>query len=200
MFDADLHSRRSASPSIHLYHQQVLLPSRNVLSPFVVITNKRSPYIKSRHNTYAVTQTSTSPYHSTQYSHRHSTMDHHKEEHADLLPPSGSNDDTFPAVAPWSEAGHSSSSATLVEPTARRIRLGGTLGVIAYLLFGAALTAVLHHVYLFILRGRTVSSQFWIKNSSNVLSTLVQWLCRASISVSLTQLVSILYSNLTASD
>ncbi|KAK0241015.1 hypothetical protein EDD85DRAFT_948110 [Armillaria nabsnona] len=79
-------------------------------------------------------------------------MDHHKEEHTDLLPPSGPNNDPFPAVAPWSEAGHSSSSATLVEPlpTARRIRLGGTLGVIACLLFGAALTAVLHHVYLFI--------------------------------------------------
>ncbi len=71
-------------------------------------------------------------------------MDHHKEEHVDLLPPSGSNDDTFPAVAPWSEAGHSSLSATLVEPTARRIRLGSTLGVIAYLLFGAAPCLPIH--------------------------------------------------------
>ncbi|PBK65004.1 hypothetical protein ARMSODRAFT_1053310 [Armillaria solidipes] len=72
---------------------------------------------------------------------------------------------------------------------ARRIRLGGTPGVIAGLLFGAALTAGLHHVYLFVLQGRTVSSQFWTKNSSNVLSALVQWLCTASVSVSLTQLI-----------
>ncbi|KAK0505466.1 hypothetical protein EDD18DRAFT_1326541 [Armillaria luteobubalina] len=112
-------------------------------------------------------------------------MDDRREEHVDLLPPSGSNNDPFPAVAPWSIAGHSSSSATLVEPlpTAQLIRLGGTPGVIAGLLFGAALTAVLHHIYLFILRGHTVSGQFWIKNSSNVLSTLVQWLCRGSISI-----------------
>ncbi|KAK0431390.1 hypothetical protein EV421DRAFT_2024551 [Armillaria borealis] len=121
------------------------------------------------------------------------TMDHHKEESADLLSPSESNDGpSFPASATWSEAGISSPSATLVEPpfnTPQRIRLGGTPGVIAGLLFGAALTALLHHVYLFILRGRTVSGQFWIKNSSNVLSTLVQWLCMGSVSVSLTQLI-----------
>ncbi|PBK64997.1 hypothetical protein ARMSODRAFT_1022702 [Armillaria solidipes] len=119
-------------------------------------------------------------------------MDHHKDERADLLPPSGINDDpTFPASATWSEARHSSSSATPValQPTTRQIRLGGTPGVIAGLLLGAALTAVLHHVYLFILRGRTVSAQFWIKNSSNALSTLVQWLCMGSVSVSLTQLI-----------
>ncbi|KAK0207466.1 hypothetical protein IW262DRAFT_1302681 [Armillaria fumosa] len=74
-----------------------------------------------------------------------------------------------------------------------------TPGVISGLLFSATLTAVLHHVYLFILQGHTVSGQFWIKNSSNALSTLVQWLCRGSISVSLTQLafelVSILAPN-----
>ncbi len=125
-------------------------------------------------------------------------MDCNKEERDDLLLPSGSNDDlSFPSTATWSEVGHSSSSATLVEPPpiARWIRLGGTPGVIAGLLFGAALTAVLHHIYLFILRGRTVSDQFWIKNSSNVLSMLVWWLCMGSVSVSLTQLVSILYSN-----
>ncbi|PBK65007.1 hypothetical protein ARMSODRAFT_1087652 [Armillaria solidipes] len=119
-------------------------------------------------------------------------MDCHKEERDDLLPPSGSNDGpSFPVSVTWSEAGYSSSSATLVQSpsTARRIRLGGTPGVIVGLLFGAALTAVLHHVYLFILRGRTVSGQFWIKNSSNALSTLVQWLCMGSISVSLTQLI-----------
>ncbi|KAK0431396.1 hypothetical protein EV421DRAFT_1927770 [Armillaria borealis] len=100
-------------------------------------------------------------------------MDRHKEERDDLLPPSGSNDGpSFPVSVTWSEAGYSSSSATLVQSpsTARRIRLRGTPGVIAGLLFGAALTAVLHHVYLFILRGRTVSGQFWIKNSSNALN------------------------------
>ncbi len=142
---------------------------------------------------------STSPYHSTQGSQWHSTMDHNKEEHDNLLPPSGSNNGpSFPVSVTWSEAGHSSSSATLVlsPSTARRIRLGGTPGVVASLLFGAALTAVLHHVYLFILRGRTMSGQFWIKNSSNVLSTLVQWLCMGSVLVSLTQVMSILYSDL----
>ncbi|KAK0194746.1 hypothetical protein F5146DRAFT_1132127 [Armillaria mellea] len=119
-------------------------------------------------------------------------MDHHREEHDDLLPPSGSNDDpAFPAAATWSETGHSSSPATLVESlsTAPQIRLGGTPAVVAGLLFGAALTAVLHHAYLSILRGRTVSAQFWIKNSSNALGTLVQWLCMGSVSVSLTQLI-----------
>ncbi|KAK0431398.1 hypothetical protein EV421DRAFT_1743149 [Armillaria borealis] len=120
-------------------------------------------------------------------------MDRHKEEHDDLLPPSGSNDGpSFPVSVTWSEAGYSSSSATLVQSpsTTRRIRLGRTPGVIAGLLFGAALTAVLHHVYLFILRGRTVSGQFWIKNSSNALSTLVQWLCMGHFA-----LVSILAPN-----
>ncbi|KAG7439749.1 uncharacterized protein BT62DRAFT_1010120 [Guyanagaster necrorhizus] len=70
----------------------------------------------------------------------------------------------------------------------------------AGLLLGAAFTAVLHHIYLFILRGHAVSGQSWIKNS-NALSTLVQWLCTASVSVSLTQPVnSILYSNLGSSE
>lgn len=129
-------------------------------------------------------------------------MYYHKEERADLLSLSGSNDQPFPASATWSEVGLSSSSATLVEslPTVRQIRLGGTPAVIASLLLGAALTAVLHHVYLFILQGRTVSGQFWIKNSSNALSTLVQWLCMGSVSVSLTQLVSISYSDLKVFD
>ncbi len=174
---------------------------------FLLLSSQRisaPPHIKSHRHTYASTQTSTLSYHSTQDSQRRSTMDHHNEERNDLLPPSGSNDDpSFPASATWSEAGHSSSSATMAQPpfnAAQRIRLGGTPGVIAGLLFGAALTAVLHHVYLFILRGRTVSNQFWIKNSSNALSTLVQWLCMGSVSVSLTQLVSISYSDLKAFD
>ncbi|KAK0184142.1 hypothetical protein F5146DRAFT_1145785 [Armillaria mellea] len=119
-------------------------------------------------------------------------MDHHREERDDLPPPSGSNDDpAFPSAATWSETGHSSSSATLVESlsTAPQIQLGGTPAAVAGLLFSAALTALLHHVFLSILRGRTVSAQFWIKNSSNALSTLVQWLCMGSVSVSLTQLI-----------
>ncbi len=64
------------------------------------------------------------------------------------------------------------------------------LAMIVRLLLGAAFTAMLHHVYLFILQGYAVSSQFWIKNSSNALSTLFQWLCAGSVSVSLPQLVS----------
>ncbi|PBK95112.1 hypothetical protein ARMGADRAFT_1077879 [Armillaria gallica] len=104
---------------------------------------------------------STLPYHSTQGSQQCSTMDHDKEECDDLLPPSGSNNGpSFPVSITWLEAGHSSSSATLVQPlsTAQQIQLGGTPGVIASLLFDAALTAVLHHVYLFILQGCTMSS------------------------------------------
>ncbi|KAK0437410.1 hypothetical protein EV421DRAFT_1975540 [Armillaria borealis] len=116
-------------------------------------------------------------------------MAHHREEHTDL--PSRSNDDlSFPTPAE-SEMDFSSLSATLSESahTAQRMRLGGTPALVAGLSLGAALTAVLHHIFLFILRGHTVSAQFWIKNSSNALSTLVQWLCTASVSVSLTQLI-----------
>ncbi|SJL15175.1 uncharacterized protein ARMOST_18661 [Armillaria ostoyae] len=119
-------------------------------------------------------------------------MDRHREEITDLLTPSGSNDDLSPPTREKSETNLSSSSATLVESPltpAQRIRLRGTPAVIAGLLLGAALTAVLHHVYLSKLRGRTVSGQFWIKNSSNALSTLVQWLCMGSVSLSLTQLI-----------
>ncbi|PBK65005.1 hypothetical protein ARMSODRAFT_1022709 [Armillaria solidipes] len=119
-------------------------------------------------------------------------MDRHREETTELLTPSGSNDDLSPPTQEKSETNPSSSSATLSESPlspAQRIRLRGTPGVIAGLLLGAALTAVLHHVYLSNLRGRTVSGQFWIKSSSNALSTLVQWLCMGSVSVSLTQLI-----------
>ncbi|KAK0207471.1 hypothetical protein IW262DRAFT_1419737 [Armillaria fumosa] len=139
-----------------------------------------------------VHQPSASSYYSTQDPQQSSTMNHHKEEYDDLLLPSRPNDGlSSSASATWSEARHSSSSATLAEspPTARRTWMAGTPSVIAGLLSGAALTAVLHHVYLFILQGRTVSGQFWIKNSSNVLSMLVQWLCMGSVSVSLTQLI-----------
>ncbi|KAK0194747.1 hypothetical protein F5146DRAFT_1171901 [Armillaria mellea] len=119
-------------------------------------------------------------------------MDYHKEERTSLLSPSVSDDElSFSSPATSSGDVYSFSSAALAEaqPTGRRTRLGGTPAVIAGLLFGAALTAVVHHVYLFILRGRIVSSQFWIKNCSNVLSALVQWLCIASLLVSLTQLI-----------
>ncbi|KAK0432423.1 hypothetical protein EV421DRAFT_1910929 [Armillaria borealis] len=119
-------------------------------------------------------------------------MDHHDEERVDLLTTSVSNDDlSLPPPSTSLEAGFSSSSATLLEstPTAQWIRLGGTPVVIAGLLFVATLGAVLHHLYLFILQGRAVSGQFWIKNSSNALSTFVQWLCMGSVSLSLTQLI-----------
>ncbi|KAK0241022.1 hypothetical protein EDD85DRAFT_764124 [Armillaria nabsnona] len=69
------------------------------------------------------------------------------------------------------------------------MRLRATPAIMDRLLLSAALIAVLHHVYLLILRGRTVSGQFWVKNSSNALSTLVQWLCMGSVSESLTQLI-----------
>ncbi|KAK0207467.1 hypothetical protein IW262DRAFT_1469412 [Armillaria fumosa] len=119
-------------------------------------------------------------------------MDYHKEERAYLLSPSGYGDDlSFSSPATSSEAVYSSSSNAFVESlfTARRIRLGGTLGVIVGLQFDAALTAGLHHEYLSVLQGRTVSGHFWVKSSSNVLSAVVQWLCMASISVSLMQLI-----------
>ncbi|PBK65001.1 hypothetical protein ARMSODRAFT_1022706 [Armillaria solidipes] len=119
-------------------------------------------------------------------------MNRHRGEIIELLTPSGSNDDLSLPTPEKSETNLSSSSATLFESPlspAQRIRLRGTPAVIAGLLFGAALTAVLHHVYLSKLRGRTVSGQFWIKNSSNALSTLVQWLFMGSVSVSLTQLI-----------
>ncbi|KAK0470980.1 hypothetical protein IW261DRAFT_1572500 [Armillaria novae-zelandiae] len=55
------------------------------------------------------------------------------------------------------------------------------------LLVISAATAILHHIYLSFLRNRDVKQQFWIKNSSNALSTSIQWLCAASLSLSLTQ-------------
>ncbi|PBK81946.1 hypothetical protein ARMGADRAFT_1090816 [Armillaria gallica] len=71
----------------------------------------------------------------------------------------------------------------------KKIRLSGPPLIMAVLLLAAAFTAILHHFYLTFLRGRDVQHQFWIKNSSNALSTLVQWLCAASVSTSLTQLI-----------
>ncbi len=58
------------------------------------------------------------------------------------------------------------------------------------MLLGAGLTAGIHHVFLTFLQGRDAQDQFWIRNSSNALSTLVHWLCAGSVSISLTQLVS----------
>ncbi|KAK0475403.1 hypothetical protein IW261DRAFT_1595410 [Armillaria novae-zelandiae] len=128
-----------------------------------------------------------SPYHSKQDLQRRSNMDHHTEERDYLLDSPSKHDDdiSFPRPTNSLEAVYSSSSTTLAEspPTARQIRPG----IIAGLLFGAALTAGLHHAYLSILEGRTVSCQFWIRSSSNVLSALVQCLCAASISVSITK-------------
>lgn len=53
---------------------------------------------------------------------------------------------------------------------------------------------LVHHFFLVFLRGPVVQQQLWMKNTSNALSTLVQGLCVASLSVSLTQLVSIFSS------
>ncbi len=49
----------------------------------------------------------------------------------------------------------------------------------------------MHHFFLVFLDGRQVEEQFWMKNTSNALSIVVQTLCVASVSVSLTQLVCI---------
>ncbi|KAK0505467.1 hypothetical protein EDD18DRAFT_338483 [Armillaria luteobubalina] len=139
----------------------------------------------------SVRQPSTWPYHSTQYLQQRSTTEYHKEERAYLLSPSKYGDDlSFSSPTTSPKAVYSSLSITLAESPvrARRIRSGGTARVIGRLLFGAALSG-LHHIYLSVLQGRTVSGQFWIKNSSNVLSTVVQWVFTASISVSLRQLI-----------
>ncbi|KAK0219265.1 hypothetical protein IW262DRAFT_1462925 [Armillaria fumosa] len=64
----------------------------------------------------------------------------------------------------------------------------GTPLMMVGLLVVAAATAALHHIYLSFLRSRDVKQQFWIKNSSNALSTSIQWLCAASLSLSVTQL------------
>ncbi|KAK0431400.1 hypothetical protein EV421DRAFT_2024556 [Armillaria borealis] len=103
-------------------------------------------------------------------------MEHSTEERTNLLTPLRYKEGlSFPTAAK-SETDFSPSSTTLPEShyKGQWIRLGITAAMIVGLLFGATFTAVLH---LFILRGRAVSSQFWIKNSSNALSTLVQWLC-----------------------
>ncbi|KAK0209695.1 hypothetical protein IW262DRAFT_1528555 [Armillaria fumosa] len=68
-------------------------------------------------------------------------------------------------------------------------RVGNTPLIIISLVIAAAATATLHHIYLSFLRGREVRQQFWIKNSSNALSTSIQWLCAASVSQSLTQII-----------
>ncbi|KAK0227227.1 hypothetical protein EDD85DRAFT_794501 [Armillaria nabsnona] len=75
-------------------------------------------------------------------------------------------------------------------PAWARVRSGTPLMMVG-LLVVAAVTALLHHVYLSFLHGQDVQQQlqqFWIKNSSNALSTAIQWLCAASLSLSLTQL------------
>ncbi len=75
----------------------------------------------------------------------------------------------------------------------------GTPLMMVGLLVVAAVTALLHHIYLSFLHGQNVQQQlqqFWIKNSSNALSTSIQWLCAASLSLLLTQLVRNLSSSL----
>ncbi|PBK65011.1 hypothetical protein ARMSODRAFT_1022714 [Armillaria solidipes] len=118
-------------------------------------------------------------------------MEHTTEERTNLLTPLRYKEGLLFPTAAKSETDFSPSSTTLPEShyKGQWIRLGITPAMIVGLLFGATFTAVLHHIYLFILRGRAVSSQFWIKNSYNALSTLVQWLCAGSVSVSLPQLI-----------
>ncbi|KAK0226214.1 hypothetical protein IW262DRAFT_1457441 [Armillaria fumosa] len=104
----------------------------------------------------------------------------HEEEVAQLLrSPHSNNDLALPTTFP---------EASKLPPT-KRIRLDGPPLVMTVLLLAATFTVILHHFYLTFLRGRGVQHQFWIKNSSNALSTLVQWLCAASVSTSLTQLI-----------
>ncbi len=71
------------------------------------------------------------------------------------------------------------------------IILSGSTLTIAGLIMGAALVSGVHHFFLVFLDGRQVEEQFWMKNTSNALSIVVQTLCVASVSVSLTQLVCI---------
>ncbi len=119
------------------------------------------------------------------------TMEHSTEERTNLLIALRYKESLSFPIAAKSEMDFSPSSTTPSESHYKRYwtQLGGMPAVIAGLLLGATFTAVLHHMYLFILRGCAVSSQFWIKNSSNALSTLIQWLCAGSVSVLLPQLM-----------
>ncbi|KAK0436790.1 uncharacterized protein EV420DRAFT_1487406, partial [Desarmillaria tabescens] len=73
-------------------------------------------------------------------------------------------------------------------PMVKSMLFGGTpIGMVG-LLFAAGLTAEIHHFFLIFLQGRDAQGQFRIKKSSNALSTIVQWLCAGSISISLTQI------------
>ncbi|KAK0193425.1 hypothetical protein F5146DRAFT_1134096 [Armillaria mellea] len=65
----------------------------------------------------------------------------------------------------------------------------GPILTIAGLIVGAVFVSVVHHSFLVFLQGRRVEEQFWMKNSSNALSIVVQSLCAASVSMSLTQLI-----------
>ncbi|KAK0482790.1 hypothetical protein IW261DRAFT_1679577 [Armillaria novae-zelandiae] len=81
------------------------------------------------------------------------------------------------------------SAATPTPPMVKSILLGGTpMGMVGMLL-GAGTIAGIHHFFLAFLEGRDAQEQFWIKNSSNAFSTLVQWLCTGSVTISLTQLI-----------
>ncbi len=79
---------------------------------------------------------------------------------------------------------------TTSSPTVKTILCHGKPMAMVRMLLGAGLTASIHHAFLTILQGHDGQEQFWIKNSSNTLSTLVHWLCTGSVSISLTQLMS----------
>ncbi|KAK0454219.1 uncharacterized protein EV420DRAFT_1555814 [Desarmillaria tabescens] len=76
-----------------------------------------------------------------------------------------------------------------LSPTTISTMLSGPNLTIVGLIAGAAFVSVVHHFFLVFLRGRRVEEQFWMKNTSNALSIVVQSLCAVSVSVSLTQLI-----------
>ncbi|PBK79964.1 hypothetical protein ARMGADRAFT_94766 [Armillaria gallica] len=94
-----------------------------------------------------------------------------------------------------SHSGHGKPGFRVRAPQQRpaiSILLSGPILTMVGLIVGAALISGVHHFTLIFFKGRCVEgrfSQFWMKNISNVLSIVVQTLCVASISVSLTQLI-----------
>ncbi|KAG7441796.1 uncharacterized protein BT62DRAFT_1079752 [Guyanagaster necrorhizus] len=113
-------------------------------------------------------------------------MEEEEPEKVKFLPSSSSQEESSSLIN--SDLSPPRSSSMLPSSTGIA-RLGNTLWMIIGLLIVAAATATLHHLFLSFLHGREVQQQFWIKNSSNALSTSIQWLCAASVSLSLTQLI-----------
>ncbi len=75
------------------------------------------------------------------------------------------------------------------QPSTNSVLLSGPVLTMAGLIMGAALISGVHHYILITLKGRRVEgrfSQFQMKNTTNALSIVVQTLCVASVSLSLT--------------